>query len=347
MTERVIKMKAIRVNSPKNIEIADVAMPNKPLEEEVFIKIKAAGICGSDLHIYHGSNPMATYPRIIGHEFVGEVIEIGNKINDLQVGDHVTIDPVISCGTCYPCSVGRNNVCTSLKVRGVHIDGGFCEYVTIPRQNVYKIPSDIPWETAALIEPYSIAAQVLARGEIVSGDTVLIFGAGPIGLIILQAVKKVGAKAIITDIVKERLEMALQMGADKSINTSEQDMRESVMKETHGLGVTVVVDAVGLPQLLEEGIQVVSPAARIVLLGFGKTPSQIVQLDITKNELDIRGSRLSAGKFPQVIEWFNKREVNPEKLISHTFHFTEIEKALHLIETEPMSACKIVLLFDK
>lgn len=340
-------MKAIRVDSPKNIEIAEVAMPNQPIEEEVLIKIKAAGICGSDLHIYHGTSPVATYPRIIGHEFVGEIVGVGEKVQDLQVGDHVTVDPVVNCGTCYPCSIGRHNVCTSLKVRGVHTDGGFSEYVSFPQKYVYKISSELPWETAALIEPYSIGAQVLARGEIVRGDTVLILGAGPIGLIISQVVKKVGAKAIITDIIEERLEMALEMGADVVINTTKQDMREVVMKETNGCGVTVVIEAVGLPKLLEDGVKVACPAARVVVLGFTETPSQIAQLDITKNELDIRGSRLNAHKFPQVIEWFNKRELNPEKLISHKFRFTEINKAIHLIETEPKKVCKVVLLFDE
>lgn len=341
-----MNMKAIRVNSPKNIEIAEVPRPDHPLEGEVLIKVKAAGICGSDLHIYHGTNPMATYPRIIGHEFAGEIIEVGNKVDDLQAGDHVTVDPVLSCGTCYPCSIGRPNVCASLQVRGVHLDGGFCEYITVPRQSVYKISPDLPWEVAALIEPFSIGAQVLARGEIGKEDTVLVFGAGPIGLIILQAVKRTGARVFITDIIEERLKMAVEMGADLAINTSIEDMREAVMKETSGLGVTVVIDAVGLPKLLEDGVQVTCPAGRLVVLGFGETPSQIAQLYITKNELDIRGSRLNAHRFPQVIEWFNKGEVNPEKLISHTFHFKEIEKALHLIETEPKSVCKAVLLFD-
>lgn len=342
-----LNMKAIRVNSPGNIEIAEVAKPELTHENEVLIKIKAAGICGSDIHIYHGTSPVATYPRIIGHEIVGEIVEVGAKVQDLKIGDHVTVDPVVSCGACYPCSLGRPNVCTSLKVRGVHLDGGFREYVAAESSSVYKISPDLPWEAAALVEPYSIAAQVLARGEIEARDIVLILGAGPIGLIILQAVKKTGARAIITDILEERLDMAKQMGADVIVNSSKQDLREIVMKETNGVGVTVVVEAVGLPKLLEDGVQLACPAARVVVLGFTETPSQLAQLYITKNELDIRGSRLNAHRFPQVIQWFNKGEVNPEKLISHTFPYTEIEKALHLIETEPQKVCKAVLLFQQ
>ena len=339
-------MKAIRVNNPKNIEIVEVAMPNQPLEEEVLIKVKAAGICGSDLHIFHGTNPMATYPRIIGHEFAGEIVEIGSKVEGFQVGDHVAVDPVINCGTCYPCRIGRHNVCASLEVRGVHVDGGFCQYVTLPQQSVHKISPDIPWQVAALIEPFSIAAQVVARGEIIGEDSVLILGAGPIGLAVLKVAKMVGAKVMITDLVQARLDKALQMGANLTINTSSQNVEEVVMQETGGLGVTVVVEAVGLPELLEEAVKVTSPAARVVVLGLSKTPSQVAQYYITKHELDIRGSRLNAHRFPQVIQWFTNGELKPEQLISHTFKFTEVDKALHIIETEPEKVCKVILFFD-
>lgn len=319
-------MKVIKVNTPGNLELQEVAKPDNVGPQDVLVKVKAAGICGSDIHIYHGTNPVATYPRVIGHEVVGEIVEVGVEVDNLKVGDHVAIDPVVSCGECYPCRIGRNNVCKSLKVRGVHTDGGFAEYVVVPGKSVYQISKDLSWPEAALIEPFTIGAQVSSRGEITAADTVLVLGAGPIGLIVLQVVKKIGAKCIITDLLDKRLELAKELGADVVVNTSKQDLPDIVFKETNGLGVTVVVEAVGLPKLLEEAIKVTSPAGRIVVLGFTETASNIAQLDITKNELDIRGSRLHAKQFPKVIEWFNNRELRPEVLISHQFHFTEVKR---------------------
>lgn len=339
-------MKVIKVSTPGNMEIQEVPMPDKIAAGEVLVKVKAAGICGSDMHIYHGTNPLATYPRVIGHEIVGEVAEVGKEVDNLKVGDHVAIDPVVSCGECYPCRIGRNNVCKSLKVRGVHTDGGFAEYMVVPQKGVHKISQDIPWAEAAMIEPFTIGAQVLKRGEITADDTVLVLGAGPIGLIVLQAVKLVGAKCIITDLLDKRLAVAKELGADVIVNSGKQDIKDVVERETNGLGVTVVVEAVGLPQLLEQAAKVTSPAGRIVVLGFTETPSKLAQLDIVKNELDIRGSRLHADRFPTVIEWFNNKKVNPGILISHKFHFTDIDKAFKLIETDPQSTCKVILLFD-
>lgn len=339
-------MKVIKVNTPGNMEIQEAPMPEKLEAGEVLVKVKAAGICGSDIHIYHGTSPVATYPRVIGHEVVGEIVEIGAGVDNLVVGDHVAIDPVVSCGDCYPCRVGRNNVCKSLKVRGVHTDGGFAEYVALPSNGVYKISKDIPWGEAAMIEPFTIGAQIMKRGEITGDDTVLILGAGPIGLISLQVAKMVGAKVIITDLLDKRLAVAKELGADVIVNTAKEDIKEIVFKETDGLGVTVVVEAVGLPHLLEEAVQITSPAGRIVVLGFSETPSKLAQLYITKNELDIRGSRLHANQFPTVIEWFNNKKVSPKVLISHQFHFSDVKKAINMIETDPQSVCKVILLFD-
>jgi L-gulonate 5-dehydrogenase len=339
-------VKVIRVNSPKNLEICDVPEPEKVDSEEILVKVKAAGICGSDLHIYHGTSPVATYPRVIGHEFVGEIVKVGSKVEDLNVGDHVVVDPVVSCGECYPCSIGRNNVCASVKVRGVHVDGGFAEYVVLPKTSVYKISDELSWEEAALIEPFTIAAQVADRGGITEKDSVLIMGAGPIGLVILQVVKKIGAKCMVADLIDKRLELAKEIGADMVINSSKQDVSEIVFAETNGLGVTVAVEAVGLPELFEKVIKITAPAGRIVVLGFVDKPSQIPELEITKKELDVRGSRLHTNKFPQVVKWFNNRELNPKPLISHVFHFTEIKEAINLIENNSTDTCKVVLRFE-
>jgi 2-desacetyl-2-hydroxyethyl bacteriochlorophyllide A dehydrogenase len=338
-------MKAIRVNAARDIEIAEVEMPQIKSEDEVLIKVKAAGICGSDVHIYHGTNPMATYPRVIGHEFVGEVVEVGSKVTKLQVGDHVAVDPVTSCGECYPCSIGRHNVCAHLEARGVHIDGGFQEYYKAPEKHTHKISKDIPWEDAVTVEPFSISAEVVSRGRVTKNDIVFIMGAGPIGLVILQAVKRIGAKAIISDLVDSRLEIAKKAGADIVVNSKNQDVNEIVLGETNGLGATVVIDAVCIPQTVEQAVKLACPAGRVVTLGFTEKPSQIPVVEITKKELDVVGSRLQANKFPEVISWIENKEVNPKLLVSHAFDYTDVVAAFEQIENNPIETCKVILKF--
>lgn len=215
-------MKAVVVEKPEKITVVERAIP-EITDNQVLLKVKVAGICGSDVGIYHGKNAFATYPRVVGHEFVGEVVKVGSKVTNASVGDHIAVDPVVSCGHCYACNINRHNVCKSLQVMGVHRDGGYQEYVAVDQEQLNQLPKDIPWEIAATVEPYSIGAQVAHRGRLTGDDTVLICGAGPIGLIILQVAKMKGAKVAILDIVESRLEDAKKMGADMVVNGKETD----------------------------------------------------------------------------------------------------------------------------
>lgn len=338
-------MQAIFVPEPHRIEIREMPIP-VPAAGQVLVRVRAAGICGSDVHIYHGTNPLARYPRIVGHEFGGEVVELGPDTEGPALGTRVAVDPVVSCGKCYACSVGRPNVCSGLEVFGVHRDGGFAEYVSVPAANAYEIPADWPWERASLVEPFTIAANVLSRVQCRGDDRVLVYGAGPIGLVILQAAKRLGAEVLITDIQESRLDLARSMGADRVVNSMKQSVREAVMEWTDGLGVPVVIDAVGLPGLFQEVLELACPAGRIGVLGFSKEPAPIQQFEVTRKELTIVGSRLNRNKFPEVIDWFAKEEVRPELLVSHRFHFTEVLEAMRLIEEKPHETCKVLLSFE-
>jgi L-gulonate 5-dehydrogenase len=339
-------IRAIRINSPRNMEICDVTVPKNPRMNEVLVSVKAAGICGSDYHIYLGTHPIGDYPRVIGHEFVGEIAEVGSAVSGLAPGDHIVANPMISCGTCYACRLGRNNICSSLQVRGVHVDGGFSELVVLPQRSVHKISKHLEWSEAALIEPFTIASQVIWRARITEKDNVLIMGAGTIGLVGLQLVKKIGAKCTVTDIFDSHLELAEKMGADRVINSSKEPVEEIIQEETGGVGMSVVIEAVGLTSLLEEAVKLAAPAARIIVLGFVKDPFRISHFDITIKELEIIGSRLNTNKFPEVVNMFNRNELHPDLLLSHTFHFTEAQKAFDLIEQKPEDVCKVVLMFD-
>ncbi|MDB5209593.1 MAG: alcohol dehydrogenase [Sediminibacterium sp.] len=338
-------MKALCVQSPNNIVIEERPMPAINSPTEVLIKVKAGGICGSDVHIYHGTSSVATYPRVIGHEIVGEVVETGNGVKDFSVGDRVIMDPVISCGDCYQCRIGRRNVCGKLKVRSVHVDGGYQEYIVVPQESIYHIPSDLSWEEAVMIEPFTIAEQVCSRAGITKEDIVFIMGAGPVGLSILKMVKLYGATCFISDVMDYKLNAGKEYGADIVINAKEVAVKEEILKLTEGNGATVVIDAACTTRSFEQALTYVCSAGRVITLGFGKDPSAINQLSITAREIDVRGSRLHNNKFPAVIDYFRSGKLQVKDMITHRFDFTEIHDALGVIEDPEIENGKVVLFF--
>ncbi|MEN9686988.1 MAG: hypothetical protein RLZZ28_2774 [Bacteroidota bacterium] len=338
-------MKALCVQSPNQLVIEERPMPEMTSPEEVLIKVKAAGICGSDVHIYHGTSSVATYPRVIGHEVVGEIVQTGTGIKDFAIGDRVIMDPVVSCGTCYQCRIGRSNVCGKLQVRSVHIDGGYQEYIVMPGKNIYPIPDNISWEEAVMIEPFTIAEQVCSRADLTSDDIVFIMGAGPVGLSILKRVKLAGATCFISDIMDNKLAFASAYGADTIIHAGKTAVKEKIMELTNGNGATVVIDAVCTVESFEKTLDYVCSAGRVISLGFNKNPSAINQLSITAREIDLRGSRLHNNKFPVVIDYFKSGKLQVKDMITHRFPFTEIHAALKLIENPDIEKGKVVLLF--
>lgn len=338
-------MKVMQVIEPLNMIIVEKDIPDVVKSDDVLIKIKAVGICGSDMHIYHGTSPVATYPRVLGHEVVGEVIKIADGVKNLKIGDKVVLEPMISCGECYACKSGRPNACAKLTVRGCHVDGGFQEYYVAPEKNLFKFRDDIPWETAAMIEPYTIAAQITWRADIRKGDYVFIIGAGPIGLCVLEMAKLKGGIVIISDYNEKRLNIAKELGADYVINPKDEDPLKKVREITNGMGSNVTIDAVCMPQTFEQAIEITSVAGRVMCLGFTKEPSKIAQMGITIKELDVRGSRHQTYKFKEVVELFNENKLNPTKLISHIMDFENAMEAMKLIEEKPDQVCKIILKF--
>lgn len=337
-------MLAVRVEKPLEIGVVTASDPAAGAGE-VVVRIARAGICGSDIHIFHGANPFARYPRIIGHEAMGTVAEVGADVHDHAVGDRVVINPVVSCGECYPCSIGRSNVCARLEVIGVHRDGGMGEYVAVPAANALKLPDGVSDRAAAMAEPYSIAANVLMRTDVCANDIVLIYGAGTIGLTVLQAARMKGARAVIVDIDERRLERAAKLGADRVVNSRSESVESVILEESNGLGPTVVIDGAGAPGILEEAVRLASPAGRIGVLGFSTAPSLIPQQEITRKELTLCGSRLNRGLFPEVLGWFAAGAVEAEALVTHEFDFREVAAAMRLVEEHPEETCKIHLIF--
>lgn len=341
-------MNAVFVDAPGKVRIAQTDIPTVS-SNEVLIKVLGAGICGSDVGIYYGTNALAQYPVLVGHEYGGQVVQTGDQVTKLKVGDLVAVDPVRSCGGCYACKSGRHNVCPTLKVTGVHCDGGFREYISVAEEYCYRV--DIPGfdsRMLCLVEPYSIGVQVSHRGRINATDRVLVMGSGPIGLCVMQAVKKQGAVVTITDLVKSRMDRAAAMGADHVLDASDPDYALKAMALTeNGLGYTVVVDTVCTPASFEQAVLMACPAGRVVTLGLTNKASQIAQVEITKKELDIVGSRLNRYRFPEVIDGFASSAFTPEKLCSHFVPYQDVERMLRIIKEHPEEVCKVILTFDQ
>lgn len=339
-------MKAIKVIEPFKVEIVDVPKPEIKNKDDVIVRITSGGICGSDIGIYNGTNSLATYPRLIGHEFGGIVTEVGEDVTNVKVGDKVAVDPVISCGHCYACKIGRHNVCSTLEVMGVHRDGGFAEFVCAPEANVHKFHKDFDESFLGLVEPFTIGVEINRRGQITKGDKVLIMGSGPIGIAAMQVAKRNGAEVIMTDLVKERLDKALTMGADEVVLVSEENLEERLLKFTDGEGIPVIVDTVCIPSSFEQSVQLACPAGRIVVLGLKNVPSQITMADITKKELTIAGSRLNNNCFDEVIAGFEDGTLHPEQLMTKSYNYKDIMDALTMITEHPQDVLKLVLKFE-
>lgn len=338
-------MKAIKVPRPFEIVIEDIEEPEIRSETEVKIKVTSAGICGSDIGIWNGTNSLATYPRSIGHEFGGIVTATGGGVTKVKVGDKVAVDPVMSCGHCYACRIGRHNVCRDLEVMGVHRDGGMCEYVCVDEKNVHKFHTDFEESMLSVVEPFTIGVEVNRRGAITEGDKVLVMGSGPIGITIMQVAKKNGAEVMMTDLVESRLEKARQMGADRTVLVSEQDLEKEISDFTDGEGIPVIADTVCTPASFEQSVQLACPAGRVIVLGLKDQPSSITMADITKKELTIVGSRLNCNCFDEVIEGLEKGQLHPEKFVTHIFRYDEVQKAFDTIREHPQDVMKAVITF--
>jgi L-gulonate 5-dehydrogenase len=339
-------MKVGLVETPGILKIVERDEPKLVNDTDVLIKVKRVGICGSDIHIFHGKNPFAVYPRVWGHEITGEVIETGKAAARLQKGNHVVVEPIISCGTCYACRQGRGNVCERLQVMGVHIDGGCREYVAVPAANVHVLPDTLPWDEAVLIEPFTIGAQAAYRGNVQHGDLVLVMGAGTIGLTAVQMIKLVGAVVIVTDIVDEKLEYAKTRGADYTINAKTEQVPERVREISGGMGANVVVDAICSKKSFEDAVELCSAAGRVVELSFSETPSEIAPMPLVKNEITICGSRLQTKRFPVVIDYVKQGKLPLAGFATRSYPIDQMAEAFDYVDKNNAQVRKVLINFE-
>lgn len=333
-------MKSVYLESPNNIKIKEVEKPVRK-ENEALIKIKSVGICGSDIGAYRGVNPLVSYPRIIGHELAGEVVEIGENSKGIKAGDKVIIDPYIYCGKCYPCSIGRTNCCTDLKVLGVHIDGGMVEFFTHPSELLWKVPDNIPWEQVPAAEPLTIALHAIHRTKVTAGEHVVIIGAGAIGLLAALSAIAYNAVPILLDIVDERLSFANGIGIKHTINAMDKEAVEKIKQITNGRMAEVVIEASGSNAAIRNTLDYVSNAGRVALTGWPKKETSLPTNLFTMKEIDIRGSRTSAGEFEEALKLISEGTVDVKSIISKVIKLEEVPEAVKELSEHPERYLKI------
>lgn len=335
-------MKAAFIDKPNSLNIIDKNVPSiKP--REALIKVHACGVCGTDLHIYEGVMPWARLPLIPGHEFSGIVVDVGEDVNGISIGDAVAVDPNITCGLCRYCRSARRNLCPNVESIGVTRDGGFAEYVLAPASQLYRVPSGLGLDEAAFTEPVACCLHGITRLSIKPGEDVLIVGAGPIGLIHLQLAKRTGAgKVIVVEVNDMRLRLAERLGADLTVNPSREDVTETVNRFLRGKGVEAAIDAAGGSTPLTLALKCLEPGGRLLAFGVASETDTLTikPYDIYKRELTIIGSFINPYEMDNALNLLASGAIDVKPLISHIIGLEDLEKAL---KREILNAIKILV----
>lgn len=331
-------MLAAVLYGPDRLEVTDYPNPSIG-EEEILVKVKAAAICGTDLRIITGKKTRGVrYPSVIGHEFSGEIVAAGKKVTQFQPGEGVAIAPIIPCRNCFYCRTGLENVCANRQAIGYEFDGGFAEYVRIPAialasGNIFHLPLKVSFEEAALLEPLSCCLNGQRKVGVGAGDTVLIIGSGPIGLMHLMLAKAKGArKIVVSELSVSRRRLALEAGADIVIDPRVEALTEVARRETE-MGFDVAIMAVGVPGLVNDTLKAVRKGGRVSLFaGFPEGETSIIEANtIHYNEIIVTGASASTRQdFIQAMLLIDSGKINLKQLISHRFALKDITQALEV-----------------
>jgi len=345
-------MKAGILYSAKDIRLGEAPTP-KIGPDEILLESRAAGICGTDLHIYLGEfEARVSYPAIQGHEFGGVIVEVGSNVRNYKPGDRVVIDPIVSCYNCPACLTGHINACRALKLLGVDLDGGFGQYVAVPVDRVLPLPDSIPMNHAPMVEMYALGNHILQRGHVQPGETVTLLGAGKLGLSILDVLCHSASPGvtIVTDLQPFRLETARKLGADLALNINEIDPVERVLELTNGVGVDCVIEAVGhyhLPEgqeaPLAQAVKMIRSGGRVVTTGLGEQLSAVHFKTLVLKEAQIIASRVTRGEFPRAIQMMSRGLLHPDLLITDIRPLEDITAAFAQVDREDPETIKVVL----
>ncbi|UCB45937.1 MAG: alcohol dehydrogenase catalytic domain-containing protein [Spirochaetota bacterium] len=339
-------MKAAIWKAAGAMEIGSLPKPSID-DHEVLIKVKAAGICGTDLTIYQGKFPRerATPPMVLGHEFSGEIVEIGKSVIDYEVGDRVTADPLTSCGDCYACNNGIQHACSSLKLIGIDKNGAFAEFVKVSTDKVYRLPEALSFEEGAVIEPLAVAVHALQRARLGNDDKILIIGGGPIGILVALVAKVTGIKKIlVSEIQDHRIDIIRKIGFDY-IDASAYDIRDTFTDYFQAVGPDIVFEATGTARGFQQAIDITRIRGTILEVSVPKIPVELDLKRVNFAELSIVGSRVYT---PDDIE--SAIELLPDivdriKNLTHVFPIEDCPDLFKKLSTGEGNLVKVILSF--
>jgi L-gulonate 5-dehydrogenase len=350
------KMNAAVLTEYKKVEWKTVDIPEIS-GNEVLIKVGYACICGSDQHVFLGEfHPRTSVPLIQGHEFAGTIFKTGPAVKNFKEGDRVAVDPIIWCGHCPACKRHHYPACTTLKIVGIDLDGGFSEYMKVPETMLYRVTDKIPNMHTALVEVLSIGFHACKRVEVCAGDRIVIWGAGKVGQSILQAVRtKTQNTLIMVDMLDERLEIAKKAYSNiHVINAAKTDAVARIKELTEDEGVDIAFEAVGhtkeIPGVVNPVrgcIQAIRGAGKVCVLGLSSEPSPILMKELIFKEGTIISSRVSQGEFAETIENLNMGTLKPDAIITDILHPSKTQEAFEMLEKEPRKHLKIMLKFSE
>ena len=338
-------MKRFSITAPGEFKFSDKMYKPKPKENEVLLKVLKIGYCGSDLKTFRGENPMVNYPRIPGHEIVGEVVEVGSKVfMDCRVGDIATVLPYTNCGSCMACAVDRTNACEFNETLGVQRNGALTEYICVPYNKLLTDLNHLDQKHVALIEPLSVGFHATYRGKIKEDDFVVVFGCGLIGMGAIISASQKGARVIAVDLDDEKLNTAKEFGAEFTVNAANKNSQDEIMLLTKGNGARVCIEAIGNPVTFQEAVDVTCFCGTVVYVGYVNDPVEYETKYFVMKELDIRGSRnANYEDFIDVINVMERSTLPFSKLVTQEYSFEEAGKALEFWNENPNKVTKILI----
>ena len=335
------------VTEPKKITFRNVPVPI-PGPDQVLVKIKKIGICGSDIHVYHGTHPYVTYPLTQGHEVSGQIVELGDAVTDLEVGQRVTIEPQVFCGRCHPCLHGKYNLCEKLKVIGFQTTGTASEYFAVDASKVTLLPDCLNYTQGAMLEPLAVTVHAARRFPEVKGANAVVLGCGPIGILLVQSLKAMGAaKVFATDISDTRLELAKSLGADYAVNTLKEDYAAELLKAFGPDKADVIYECAGSDITMDQAIQNARKGSVIILVAvFGKR-ANVDLAKLNDSELDLNTSMMYRHEdFVDAIRFVEEGKVKLEPLQSAKFAFEDFNAAYEYIDNNRETTMKVIVDVD-
>ncbi|WP_366249716.1 2,3-butanediol dehydrogenase [Terribacillus aidingensis] len=316
-------MKSLVYYGSKDVKVENIAEPEVS-QETVKVKVKFAGICGTDLHEYLHKTFVTEDKMILGHEFTGEIVEVGDNVTKFKAGDRVAVEPIWGCGECDTCKTGNYNICPDMKSYGIHENGGFAEYVVVKEANVFALPATLSFELAALIEPLAVVLQAIRKSKFKIGDSVALFGAGPIGLLLSESLRAAGAsKIFVAEVSEERRKLALEMGADIVINPIEEDAVQVIKNNTNG-GVDVSFDVAGVEATFNQSLDCIKPNGEFMIVSVFANPVNYHPTMQVVSEKKINSSLGYNNIFSQAIDLLAKGSLNVKPVITSIIELDNI-----------------------